>query len=125
MLVTRVRFRPDMYTSMLEAQVMGESGDGTTGTVVLAVEAIQWDTADIPDITAIVPGDPAAERYITTVHKGTIQLDVPVLAAMTAPNRLAALQAALDGWGTANSGLITALGKIMRTARRMNPRAIA
>lgn len=107
-----------MYTTMLEAQVMGESGDGSTGTVVLAVEAISWDDADIANIAAIVPGDPAAERFITTIHKGTVQLDIPVLAAMTNANRLAALQAALDGWATANSGLITALGKIMRTARR-------
>ena len=112
-----------MYTSMLEAQVIGESGDGTTGTVVLAVEAIQWNDAEIANINDIVPGDPTAERFITTVHKGTVQLDVPVLAAMTPANRLAALQQALDGWGTANAGLITSLGKIMRTARRMNARA--
>lgn len=118
----KLRFKPDQFRSGLEALVLGETGDGSTGTVVLTVQAIQYDTADIADINAVVFGDPATEKFINVLYEGAVQMDIPVLAAMTNVDRVNALRAALDGWGTANYGLIQKMSDIVRNARRMQAR---
>lgn len=120
----RCRFKPDQFRTNLEALVMGEAGDGSTGTVVLTVQAIQWDDAEIAEINAVVFGDPAVERFISVLYEGTLQFDIPTLAAMTNVTRAATLRGALDAWGTSNHGLIQAQAKIVRTARRMQARAL-
>lgn len=118
----KLRYKPDQFRSGLEALVLGETGDGSTGTVVLTVQAIQYDNLDIANINAVVFGDPDAEKFINVLYEGTIQMDIPTLDAMTNTNRVNALRAALDNWGTANYGLIQKMAVIVRNARRMQAR---
>lgn len=121
---TRVRYKPDMFRNTSEALVAGEAPDGTAGTCYLTVQAIIYDTVDIPTINTAVPGDPVTERFINILYEATLQFDIPALAGMTAGNRQTFLQTALDTWGTTNAGIIAAMEKIVRVARRMNARPI-
>lgn len=124
-LAVRARYKPDAFRSGLEAIAVGVDPLAGTGTVILPVQAIQYDTVDIPDINAVTFGDPSVERFITILYEGQVQLDIGAMVAMPDnATRNTQLRTSLDQWSTNNKNLILNLSIIVRLARKMNARLI-
>lgn len=121
----KARYKPDAFRSGLETLVEGANPVTGGGTIVLPVQAIQYDTADIADINSVVFGDPSVERFITVLYEDKIQQDIETMVAMPDnASRTASLRSSLDLWASSNKPLIDNLSIIVRLARKMNARNI-
>jgi hypothetical protein len=89
-----------------------------TGTVLMPIQLVSYNDADI-NVTTIVQGDPASEKFITVLDEDVLQGDLAVLGAMTAIQVATFWQAAGNAWALARKPSAAALNRAIRPARRL------
>lgn len=112
------RFKPDTNRDPLQATNMGVNWTAVSGTVLMPIQLVSYNDADINVATA-VPGDITSERYITVLDEDVLQGDLATLGAMTALQVAAFWKAAGDGWALARKPSLAALNRAIRPARRL------
>ena len=111
------RFKSDIFRDPLQATNMGVNWTAGSGTVLMPIQLVSYNDADVNVATA-VPGDIASERYITVLDEDVLQAELSVLDAMTAAQVAAFWKAAGDGWALARKPSLAALNRAIRPARR-------
>ena len=112
------RMKPDINRDPLQSTLAGMDYATATGTVLMPIQLVSYNDADVNVATAI-PGDPASERYITVLDEDVLQGDLATLGAMTAPQVAAYWKSAGDGWALARKPSAAALNRAIRPARRL------
>lgn len=112
------RCKPDVFRDPLQATLSGMDFAAVTGTVLMPIQLVSYNDADI-NVGTAMPGDPASERYITVLDEDVLQADLSALAGMTAPQVAAFWKSAGDAWALARKPSAAALNRAIRPARRL------